>query len=148
MQVAAIPVQVAIIVPQLSSFMPRRRVVPVVEIAMEFPALTRNPRFIVPNVAPVAPVVIFCKQRSRSQPDQQQNSSYHAFHIPFPFRSPLRSIPGLMPGIYTYPCKPGSRVRVARPPDTILYTQLIVVTVDPRDSSRLWHLGFGSTHLT
>jgi len=94
MQVAAIPVQVAIIVPQLSWFLPRRRVVPAVEIAMQFPAVTRNPRLIVPNVAPVPPVAIFGKHGSRSHSDQQQNSSYHTFHIPFPFRPPLRPIPG------------------------------------------------------
>ena len=130
--------------------MPRRRVVPVVEIAMEFPALTRNPRLIVPNVPPVPPVAIFGKHGSRSHSDQQQNPSYHAFHIPFPFRSPQRSVSGS--------CSPEPVLMHANPvlgrelrgnPYTIVYTATVPSCfVDLSNSSRWWHLGFESAHLT
>src|SRR5208282_1395261 len=94
-QVAAIPVDVAILAPQLSSFMPCRRIVSVVEVAPQFPAVMHNPHLIAPDVAPVPPVAIFSKHRARAHSDQQQNPSHRAFHIPLSFRSPLYSIPGL-----------------------------------------------------
>jgi hypothetical protein len=67
-------VQVAILAPQLSSFVPRSRVVPVVQIAPQFAAITRNLCLIMPEVAPeVAPIPppILSKHRSRTQSNQQ-----------------------------------------------------------------------------
>jgi hypothetical protein len=73
-QVTAILAQVAILAPQLSSFMPRSRVVPVVQIAPQFAAITRNLCLIMTDVAPeVAPIPppIVSKHRSRTQSNQQ-----------------------------------------------------------------------------
>src|SRR5579859_5809626 len=82
-QLAAIAVQVAIFAAQLFSFMPRCRVVPVVESA--------------PPFAPVAPA-IFGKHRACAQSDQQQNSSYRAFHVRSPFVTAARNSGGHSPG--------------------------------------------------
>jgi hypothetical protein len=70
--------------PQLRPLMLRCPVVAVVEIAPQFTTVSRNPRFFMADVAPIAPA-IFRKHRSRTQSDQQQNSSYRAFHMPFSF---------------------------------------------------------------
>jgi hypothetical protein len=50
--------------------MPGRRVVSVVEIAPQFPPVTRNLPLIASDVAPFPPP-IFGKHRSRTQSDQQ-----------------------------------------------------------------------------
>jgi hypothetical protein len=51
--------------------MPRGAVVSVVEIATQFPAVMRYPHLIVPNVAPVPPIAVLGKRRSRADSDQQ-----------------------------------------------------------------------------
>jgi hypothetical protein len=102
--------------------MPRRRVVPVVEIAPQVPAVTRNPRLIVPNVAPVPPVAILGKHRFRSHSDQQQNPSYHAFHIPFLFDP--RRLATLQPPLLN--ANPLSRFKLRRALDTILYEDRVI----------------------
>ena len=69
-QVAAIPVQIAILAPQLFSFMPCGPVVPVVEIAAQLPSVMRDLRLVAPDVT-LPPPAIFGKHRSRTQSDQQ-----------------------------------------------------------------------------
>src|SRR5208282_2377272 len=98
--------------------MPRRRVVAVIEIVPQFPAVTRNPRLIVPNVAAVPPVTILGKHRSSAHSDQQQNPSYHAFHIfPSPWvTAPLDPRGHGCPETASTACKPASRRQVARFP--------------------------------
>ena len=120
-QVATIPIQVAILAPQLFSFMARSPVISIIEIAPQFPAVARNLCLIAPDVAPVPPT-IFGKHRPRAQSDQQQNSCNHAFHVSFSFRSPHFTIPGvLLHGNRVYrmqtqvPCRScAARERMAR----------------------------------
>jgi hypothetical protein len=83
--VAAIAIQVTVIVPQLPAFIASTAVVSAVEIAPQFPAIMRNPCLIVPNVAAITPVAILAEHRSGTKSEQQQNSSHHAFHIYFSF---------------------------------------------------------------
>jgi hypothetical protein len=74
--------------------MARSRVIPVIKIAPEFPAIVGNPRLIVPDVAPVVPVAVLRKHCSRSQSNHQQNASDHALHS-IPLYSELCLIPAV-----------------------------------------------------
>jgi hypothetical protein len=85
-QIAAIAVQVAVVMPQFPSFTTGSPVISTVPIAPEFPALMRNLRPVAPDIAPIPPA-IRGKHRSRAHSDQQYNPRYHAFHIPFSLRS-------------------------------------------------------------
>jgi hypothetical protein len=79
-QISAITVQVAMLVPQRSFFMPHTGVVPIVGVAPQFPAIMRNPHLIAPDVVSIPPIAIAGKHRSRAHADHQKNPSYHAFH--------------------------------------------------------------------
>jgi hypothetical protein len=70
MQVATIPIQIAVLAPQLSPFMPRTCVIPLVAIAPQFPSVMRDLRLVATDVASIPPA-IFGKHRSRTQSDQQ-----------------------------------------------------------------------------
>jgi hypothetical protein len=60
--------------------MPRRAIVSAIQIMPQFAPVPRDPHFIMPNIAPVAPSVIG-KHCSRTQSDQQKNSCHCPFHI-------------------------------------------------------------------
>jgi hypothetical protein len=75
--------------------MPRRRIVPAVQIAAKLMPFLRNPHFIMPNVPPIAPSIVG-KHGPRSQSQHQQNSRNHPFHIFILLRT-LRILPNANP---------------------------------------------------
>jgi hypothetical protein len=60
--------------------MPRRTILSAIQITPQLPPLPRDPDFIMPNVAPVAPSIIG-KHCSRTQSQHQKNSCNCPFHI-------------------------------------------------------------------
>jgi hypothetical protein len=60
--------------------MPRRTVVPIVQIAAKLVPVMDDLCFIVPDIPPVAPSIVG-KHGSRAHSDQQQNSRNCPFHI-------------------------------------------------------------------
>jgi hypothetical protein len=65
----------------------RIAIVSSVEIAPQLAPLMRDPRLIVPNIAPVAPAILG-KHRSRTQSQHQQYCRYRPFHIVSPSSAP------------------------------------------------------------
>jgi hypothetical protein len=87
-QIAAIAINVAICIaivrPQLSTFVPGNCVVAAVQIATQLSSITYNPRLIAADVAPITPA-IFGKHCPCAQSDQQQKPSNCALHNCSPF---------------------------------------------------------------
>jgi hypothetical protein len=99
-QLAAIPAHVAILPPQLFSLSPRGCVVSVMESAPQLSSVPGNLCFIASNISPdVSPIPpsILGKYRSRTHPDQQQDSSNYARHMRSPFDSQNFSVRDLGP---------------------------------------------------
>jgi hypothetical protein len=60
--------------------MPRRCIIPTVQIAPQFMPVQRDPHFIMPNVAPVAPSIVR-NHCAHSRSNQQKYSCNRPFHI-------------------------------------------------------------------
>jgi hypothetical protein len=78
-QIPSIAIHIPVLAAQFSTFMPRRTVVPIVQIAVKLASVMDDLCFIVPDIPPVAPSIVG-KHGSRAHSDQQQNSSQCAFH--------------------------------------------------------------------
>jgi hypothetical protein len=77
-----IPLQVAISAVKLPALVIRRPVIPVIQIALQLPAILGDFLAIALDVAASAPISIIRKQAACSQPHHQQNSRDGSFHSP------------------------------------------------------------------
>jgi hypothetical protein len=79
-QIPSIAIHIPVLAAQFSTFMPRRTVVPIIQIAVKLAPVMDDLGFIVPDIPAVAPSIVG-KHGSRTHSDQQQNSCNCPFHI-------------------------------------------------------------------